>query len=417
MRKYSEWVEGHYGPARSRRRFRLRSLAVAEISAVAAFIATDLAGPEQLAAFRELLFVLGAAVVVLGLGLIKEMVHWSVTLGSALHRRVEHERLVYVAHHAAAVNGATGGPIPATLPGAAKEAALAALRDDGFPVFDADEATRAIGAAVLYPRACGFCGHGLAPVTCPTCKSLQWGDLDPRRLHVVLPAWDWRLAAFVDRFRFEILTSLIPFLVSTMLLVGGEAIVRAERVQGANEARWQAHRRELIRSTGAWRSALISFEGSCTSDEDREGSACRELLRSVLDEYVAWSWLTPSVVGALERRCPASTRPAQLACTRLVERESGTARADDYFRAWLHALWGGDDLRARRLAAANLSGEGKEVSCIVEMFELPDEGVHAVAYAACEALMEKGWREAQGLECSPDFPWGCGLDRDEPGPR
>jgi hypothetical protein len=340
---------------------------------------------------------------------------WSTILLTALYVRVFHERLLEaLRNHRRYKSSEWGSPD-------SDDAELDAARRDLEHDFtdldlnrkaDVDDLKDIIGRLRLFGRACGFCGAPHAPIICPTCHSIQYGDLARDNLTPHMPKWHWTRAVFLGRYRWELLAAVIPASLAGVIVLTQTALAEARRTAAEHEEKVTADAERFITATISYRWALEAFESRCRS-ETKEG-LCDELFQRMYADYMQFSWYGDSLLSTLNAETCETTSEtgsrAGAACAYLAGRGSPIDKVDEFFDEYVSKINHNDTSRhSRRLAAYNLFHAGRLVSCIVTTLHWQD-GSGAVDND-CTNVLQNGWTNATALpdcdERTSTGSWGC----------
>ncbi len=407
---YASYVLVEFGP--SERKWYRRSLIglCVTLAAVVAFQALTMFAPAATPWLPGALLLSGTVSMIAFLATLASAVIWSGRIASAFHRRVLHERDALVA----ADDGCTLDPdsglrTPLTDRARQQQDARDALaRDFG----DWRSGVAAVGPPVLFGRACGQCGHGVAPLWCAKCCTPQVDHI--RSAAHLVPFGRPRFANLLAVYRFQVASAVVLPFVGFLLVTGGSAILRHRDAVLEGEATFDERAREVVEQLGHWRTALVALEIECRGDPHSDGCAAWEA--AFQSAYRGFSWFGPPVLVALKnRQCGAlpPDSPRGQACGVLdsLSEWDPVESSDDVFARYVEQAFKAPDSTnaERRRLARHLFEHGRYVSCLLAGTIL-EPTTPPARHTACAEVLEARPTGGGTLDCSvPGAFWGCRL--------
>lgn len=352
---------------------------------------------------------------------------WSITLVTALYHRVTHERLLEFLRSGREYKASDWAPSGAPSGHSAADASrgeTVARRDleRDFPGMDAgtadglEELRSLIGRPRLFGRACGYCGAPHAPIICPACQRIQFGDLMHENLRPHMPDWNWSLAVFLGRYRWEVMLATVPASIGGMIGLTHVALTEQREMNLTRTQKVESEADKFIGAALSFRWALAALEARCGSELSSQ--FCSGLYATLNENYMTFSWYGDPLIESLGRAvCFDEVRSWWLserqryACAYL---EGGRAApvdvVDDAFRVYNEALNSSAATdEARRVAAINLYYKGRKVGCIVSALRWdtrPNENDRG-----CLTLLRDDWADIDSVPTcgggAAGAEWGC----------
>ena len=247
---------------------------------------------------------------------------------------------------------------------------------------DIQDPVDVVGQPLLAGRACADCGNSHAPVHCSDCGSIQWADLSRARLAKALPAWHYALAAFVAKYRVQMLAAVMSSAFAVASAASGTSMFWYYELRHERQTRMDRTASNVVESIIQFRRALVGFEIDCSAST--KTPACAQLHHEFHENYYRFSWhATPLMLDLQQRYCGQQhlTASSEGACRWLDpdrQHEHLIDAIDRRYRDYLAvrrtstAEDGSHD--DRTVAAMNLYYHSKVAACVVATLAWTDGG-------------------------------------------